>query len=116
DDVEAPSPQPFAGAPGLPRLTMQLAKVRGVDEQYERQRARLLAAIARHEQGELDHAGLRAAIEELRAAGDPPVQVEQVLFEADVTLEHALDGQSGDGSDLSAALRRMRRNLREALQ
>lgn len=87
-----------------------------MDEQYERQRARFVAAIARHEQGELDHGGLRAAIEELRAAGDPAGQVEQALFEADVTLEHALDGHPDEGSGSSAALKRMRRNLRAALQ
>jgi hypothetical protein len=87
-----------------------------VDEHYERMRARLLEAIARHERGELDHAGLRSAIAGLRASlGDAHADVRQVLFEADIALEYAIDGHPPDGSDPGGALKRMRRNLREAL-
>jgi hemoglobin-like flavoprotein len=87
-----------------------------VDEQYERMRARLLAAIAEHERGELDHAGLQTAIEGVRGAlGNAHADVRQALFEADVALEYAQSGRPPDGSDPAASLKRVRRNLREAL-
>lgn len=79
-------------------------------------RARLLAAIASHERGELDHAGLQAAIEGVRSTldeGHPGVG--EALFEADVALEQAQDGADPGGSGTAAQLRRARRNLREAL-
>jgi hypothetical protein len=85
-----------------------------VDEQYERMRAALLAALAEHERGRLDNAGLQAAIEGLRGTLDSAhSDVQQALFEADVALEYAEDGRLGD--DHSPSLRRMRRNLREVL-
>jgi hypothetical protein len=88
-----------------------------VDEHYERQRGRLLAAIAEHERGDLDHAGLQNSISSLRdALDDGHPAVREALFEADVTLEYAQDGQPAEGSDPSDALKRMRRNLREALR
>ena len=88
------------------------------DEQYERLRARLLAALAEHERGELDHAGLQAAVEGLSGALDHGhAEERQALFEADVALEYAQHGRPLDGTDPSASdsLRRIRRNLREAL-
>jgi hypothetical protein len=88
-----------------------------VDEHYERLRGRLLEAIAEHERGELDHAGLQASIESVRAALDNAhADVRQALFEADIALEYAQFGRPVEGSDVATRLRRMRRNLREALQ
>jgi hypothetical protein len=87
-----------------------------VDEQYERMRARLLAALADHERGILDHAGLQAAIADLSAAfANGRTEVREALFEADVALEYARFGHPTDGSDPGAALKRVRRNLREVL-
>lgn len=87
-----------------------------MDEHYERMRARLLEAIAGHERGELDHAGLRSAIAGFRESLDNAhADLRPVLFEADIALEYAIDGHPPDGSDPAAALKRMRRNLREAL-
>jgi hypothetical protein len=88
-----------------------------VDEHYERMRARLLEAIAEHERGELDHAGLRATVADVMQALDHDhADVRQALFEADIALEYAMYGQPPDGSDPTGPLKRMRRNLREALQ
>ena len=79
-------------------------------------RARLLAALADHERGELDDSGLQAAVEDLRGTLDKGHgEVRQALFEADVALEYAQHGHPGDGSDPSAPLKRIRRNLREVL-
>jgi len=90
--------------------------VSGPDHPYERMRARLLAALADHERGELDHAGLQAAVEDLRGTlGNGHREVSQALFEADVALEQGQHGQVVEGADPDAPLRRMRRNLREAL-
>jgi hypothetical protein len=87
-----------------------------VDRQYERTRARLLEAIAEHERGELDHAGLKSTVEGVLGALDHAhASVRQALFEADIALEYALDG-SPSGGDPAALLKRMRRNLREALR
>lgn len=87
-----------------------------VDEHYERMRARLLAALADHERGNLDHAGLQAAIADLNdALGNAHGEVGEALFEADVALEYARFGHPTDGSDPGAALKRIRRNLREVL-
>ena len=87
-----------------------------VDEHYERTRARLLEAIAEHERGELDNAGLQSSVEAAHSALDNShPEVRQVLFEADIALEYAIYGTPVDGSDPAAALKRMRRNLREAL-
>ncbi len=87
-----------------------------MDEQYERMRAALLAALAEHERGRLDNVGLQAAIGGLRGTLDGAhADVEQALFEADVALEYAEDGHPGGGTDESGSLRRMRRNLREVL-
>jgi hypothetical protein len=87
-----------------------------VDEQYERVRARLLAALAEHERGDLDHAGLQAAVADVsRALDNSHPEARQALFEADVALEYAQHGRPLDGSDPSAPLKRIRRNLREAL-
>lgn len=87
-----------------------------MDVHYERMRARLLEAIAEHERGELDHAGLRSALEAFRKTlDDAHAEVRQALFEADIALEYAVDGRALDDKDLAAALKRMRRNLREAL-
>jgi hypothetical protein len=86
-----------------------------VDE-YERMRARLLEAIAEHERGELDHAGLKAMVERaLRTLDHAHDSERQALFEADIALEYAMDGSPPDG-DPVAPLKRMRRNLREALR
>lgn len=86
------------------------------DQSYERARARLLAALAEHERGELDHAGLQAAVQDVHAALDEShADVRQVLFEADVALEYAQYGRPVDGSDPSSSLRRVRRNVREAM-
>jgi hypothetical protein len=87
-----------------------------VDERYERMRARLLAALADHERGDLDDAGLRAAVAGLRETLDNGhADVREALFEADVALEYAQHGRPADGPDPRAALKRVRRNLREAL-
>ncbi len=87
-----------------------------MDEQYERMRARLLAALAEHERGDLGNAGLHAAIVDLRnTLGSSHADVERALFEADVALEYAEYGRPGDGADRTASLRRMRRNVREVL-
>ena len=87
-----------------------------MDDHYERMRARLLAALADHERGDLDNAGLQAAVADLRDALDGSrSEVREALFEADVALEYAQHGRTGDGSDPSAGLKRVRRNLREAL-
>ncbi len=87
-----------------------------MDEQYERMRAALLAALAEHERGRLDNVGLQTSIEGLRGTLDNAhAEVEQALFEADVALEYAEDGNPGGGTDESGSLRRMRRNLREVL-
>jgi hypothetical protein len=88
-----------------------------VDEAYERMRARLLVALADHERGILDHPGLQAAIADLNAAlGSARALVREALFEADVALEYARYGHPTDGSDPGAALKRVRRNLREVLR
>jgi hypothetical protein len=88
-----------------------------VDEHYERMRARLLEAIAKHESGELDHAGLQAAVEAVRGALDSTqADVRRALFEADIALEQAQFGRHVEGTDPATPLRRMRRNLREALK
>jgi hypothetical protein len=93
------------------------AIVRPVDENYQRMRARLLAALADHESGDLDHAGLQAAVENLRGClGSSHRAVQQALFEADVALEAGQHGRVIEGSDPDAPLRRMRRNLREVLK
>ncbi|MGC4112522.1 MAG: hypothetical protein QM747_19285 [Nocardioides sp.] len=87
-----------------------------MDAHYERLRARLLEQIAEHERGELDDAGLQAAVLGVRSALDNAHDdVRQTLFEADIALEYAQYGRPPDGSDPRAPLRRMRRNLREAL-
>jgi hypothetical protein len=89
-----------------------------VDEHYERTRARLLAALAEHERGELDHAGLQAAVQDVLGALDHAhAESRQPLFEADVALEYAQFGRPVDGSDPGdpESLKRIRRNLREAL-
>jgi hypothetical protein len=87
-----------------------------VDEHYERMRARLLAALAEHEQGELDNAGLQTALQGVLGALDNThAGVREALFEADVALEYAQYGRPLDGSTPNASLRRVRRNLREAL-
>lgn len=89
-----------------------------MDEHYERARARLLAALAEHERGELDHAGLQAAVQDVLGALDHAhAESRQALFEADVALEYAQFGRPVDGSDPGdpGSLRRIRRNLREAL-
>lgn len=87
-----------------------------VDERYERMRARLLAALADHERGLLDHAGLQAAIVDLNdALGNARAEVREALFEADVALEYARFGHPTDAAQPGAALKRIRRNLREAL-
>jgi hypothetical protein len=91
--------------------------VPSVDQRYERMRARLLEAIAEHERGELDHAGLRSTVEAFRnTLDDSHAEVRQALFEADIALEYAVDGRTLDDREVTAALKRMRRNLREALQ
>ena len=87
-----------------------------MDEHYERMRARLLAALSEHERGVLDDAGLQGAVGDLSDAVDHAhADVRPALFEADVALELAQDGQPSDGSDPGASLKRMRRNLREVL-
>lgn len=87
-----------------------------MDEHYERMRARLLAALADHERGDLDHAGLQAAVAGVRDALDNGhADVREALFEADVALEFAQHGRPDEGADPGAALKRVRRNLREAL-
>ncbi len=92
---------------------------RPADEHYERLRARLLAAIAEHERGELDHAGLQAAVAAVHGAVDNAhPETKLALFEADVALEYAQFGRPLDGSDPGApdSLKRVRRNLRRALE
>jgi len=88
-----------------------------VDQQYERMRARLLAALADHERGDLDHAGLQAAVEGVQNTLDNNArpEVRRALFEADVALEYAQHGSPGDGSESAVVLKRVRRNLREVL-
>ena len=76
--------------------------VSGTDHPYERMRARLLAALADHERGELDHAGLQAAVEDLRGTlGNGHREVSQALFEADVALDEA---QPARGPGLTPAV------------
>jgi hypothetical protein len=88
-----------------------------MDQGYERMRAQLLVALADHESGWLDHAGLQVAMEDVRGVlGDREhAAVRHALFEADVALEYAQQGHPVDLTKKHAALRRMRRNLREAL-
>jgi hypothetical protein len=88
-----------------------------VDEHYEQMRARLLAAIADHERGVLDHAGLLTAIQGLSDTLDASghAEVRRALFEAEVALEYAQDGHPVEEREQTASLKRMRRNLREAL-
>jgi hypothetical protein len=87
-----------------------------VDEHYERLRVGLLEAIAQHERGEIDHASLQASVEGVHAALDNAhAEQRAALFEADVALEYAQHGRPADGSDPASSLRRIRRNLREAL-
>lgn len=89
-----------------------------MDDHYERLRVRALEAIADHERGELDHAGLQATLADVQGAVDHRHgDVRQALFEADVALEYAQYGQRGELEtyDPDATMRRMRRNLREAL-
>jgi hypothetical protein len=87
-----------------------------VDEHYEQMRARLLEALAQHERGEIDHAGLQESVEGVYGALDNAhPEVRQALFEADIALEQAQYGRPVDGSDTAVPLRRARRNLREAL-
>jgi hypothetical protein len=89
-----------------------------VDEHYERLRVGLLEAIAEHERGELDHAGLQASVAGVYGALDESRAEERAaLFEADVALEYAQFGRPLDGSDpgVPDSLKRIRRNLREAL-
>jgi hypothetical protein len=87
-----------------------------VDEHYERMRAALLVAIAEHEHGELDDAGLQAALQGVLGALDHAhAGMREALFEADVALEYHQYGRPLDGGAPNASLRRIRRNLREAL-
>jgi hypothetical protein len=88
-----------------------------IDQDYERCRARLLAALAEHERGELDHAGLQAAVEDLSSTLDHGhAEEREALFEADVALEYAQHARPVEGQESSTdALRRVRRNLREVL-
>jgi hypothetical protein len=87
-----------------------------VADQYGRMRARLLAAIAEHEQGLIDDAGLQATLSDAAAALDKaPAHVWRALFEADVVLEYVQDGHPLNSNDQVAPLKRLRRNLREAL-
>jgi hypothetical protein len=87
-----------------------------VDADYERTRARLLEALAAHQRGLLDHAGLQAALDDLQGTLDGAhPDVGRAVFEADVALEQARLGQPVDEADPEAPLRRARRNLREAL-
>lgn len=87
-----------------------------VGEYFERMRARLLEAIAEHERGELDHQGLQASVQAALGALDQTrADVRRALFEADVALEYAIHGHPVNDGDQAAQLKRMRRNLREAL-
>ena len=89
------------------------------DEHYERMRARALAAIADHEQGAIDDAELQSTLAGLAGALDNAhPRVREALFEADVSLEYAQSGhpQELDADNRDAAMKRMRRNLREALE
>ena len=89
-----------------------------MDEHYERLRVGLLEAIAQHERGELDHAGLQESVAGVLGALDnAQTEARGVLFEADVALEYAQYGRPLDGTDPAApdALKRIRRNLREVL-
>ena len=82
-------------------------------------RARLLEAIVEHERGELDHAGLQASIEAVHGALDNAhADVRRALFEADVALEYVQYGhpREVEAYDRAAAMKRMRRNLREVLR
>lgn len=77
----------------------------------------MLEQIAEHERGELDDAALQAAVEELHGALDGAhAELRQALFEADIALEYAQYGRPLEGADPRSPLRRMRRNLREALR
>jgi hypothetical protein len=90
-----------------------------VDEHYERMRARLLEAIAEHERGELDHAALQSTIAGVNEALDHAhTRVRQALFEADVALEYVRFGHPAqlDADSPEQSMKRMRRNLREALR
>lgn len=88
-----------------------------MEERYGRLRAHLLAALAEHERGDLDDAGLRGCVRDLYGAVDPKRKTErQALFEADVTLELVMDGVLVDPEQNAHRLRRMRRNLREVLK
>ncbi len=59
---------------------------------------------------------LRAALQGvLDALDNTHAGVRQALFEADVALEYAQEGRPVDGAVPSASLRRVRRNLREAM-
>jgi hypothetical protein len=87
-----------------------------VGEHFERRRASLLEAIAEHERGELDHHGLQASVQAALGALDHThANVRRALFEADVALEYAIHGRPVIDGDQAAQLKRMRRNLREAL-
>ena len=109
----------YGGSPGAGHPEVALGpRLPAVDEDYERTRARLLAALAEHERGELDHAGLQAAVQDVLGALDHAhAESRQTLFEADVALEYAQFGRPVDGSDPGdpESLKRIRRNLREAL-
>jgi hypothetical protein len=98
-------------------VARSLTTVLVVDEHYEGLRGRLLEAIAEHERGELGDAGLQASVASVYGALDNAhAAVRQALFEADIALEHAQFGRAVEGSDGETRLRRMRRNLREALK
>jgi hypothetical protein len=89
-----------------------------MDDRYERMRVRALEAIADHERGELDDAGLQSVLARLGGTLDNAHEdVRQALFEADVALEYAQHGHPVElgSDDPDAAMKRMRRNLREAL-
>ena len=89
-----------------------------MDEQCERLRVNLLEAIAEHERGELDNAGLQASVAGLHGAlDDAHAEERAALFEADVALEYAQYGRPVDGSEpgVPDSLKRIRRNLREVL-
>ena len=90
-----------------------------MEQHYERMRARLLEAVAEHERGELDDEGLQSSIEGAREALDNAhSDVRQVLFEADVALEYIRFGHPDEleNYDKDAAVKRVRRNLREVLR
>ena len=118
DDVEAAPPEPLAGPARLPRLRSSSSTRRCVP--WTSTTSGCVPACWRRCRSTSAGCSTTPVYRVLSATCPTPwtnahADVRPALFEADVALELAQDGQPSDGSDPGASLKRMRRNLREVL-